>query len=220
MNKISPRTKSGGAELRLLSEAVGFMLALLFAALAVYVSSLAYNSYISGNQYYTGTITVSGYGEISVKPDVQKLTIDIAPTPSSATSTVDYTKKILTYLKSKGIPNSDIKISTVRTLTVKLRGANITDAKIISADIEKIAAKYITPTLEDPEVENMGQLKSRALEIALNNAKLNAMRVSQSLGADLGKVMSFYDNNGGEFMLDSSDPNMVISNISVSFQTR
>lgn len=215
MNKISTSTKGSALEHKRISEPVGFMLALLFAALTVYVASLAYSSIVNSNDYYAGTITVSGHGEIEMKNDVQKISIDIAPT---ATSSLDYAKKIIAYLKAKGVSDSDIRIPTSRLIIARLRGTNMTSSKTISSDIEKISSKYITPTLASPEVENPDQLRSRALQMALNNAKINAMKVSQSLGADLGKVISFYDNNGAGN--DNFDPTLATSDISVTFQTR
>jgi len=227
MNKISPRTKSGTAEHRRLSEPVGFMLTLLFASLTIYVLSLAYNSIASSDSYYAGTITVSGHGIVEIKPDVQKLSVDVAPatstassTAKTATSTTDYAKNILVYLKSKGVPDSDIRIVSPRSIVVKLRGPNMTNAKTIEADVEKLAsAKSITARLEDPEVENLDQIKSRALDMALSNAKMNAIKVSRSLGTDLGKLASFYDNNDGSES-ENYDPNVYTSDISVSYQVR
>lgn len=223
MNKLSTGTKTSGVEHKMFFEPIGFMITLLFAALTIYVSSLAYYSIISSDDYYTGTITVSGRAELEAKPDVQKLSIDIEGT---STSTPEYAKKIVIYLKSKGVTDLDIKIPSVKTLVVKLRGNNMANADKIAADIEKISSKYITPTLEDPKVENVEKIKSRALDMALNNAKMNALKVSQSLGADLGKVVSYYDTNdqgGGydDYTSDSSSlDNMVSSDISVTFQTR
>lgn len=220
MNKTSPRTKSEATEHKLISEPVGFMLTLLFAALTVYVASLAHASITNSNGYNMGTITVSGHGEIELKPDVQKLSIDIAPVSGSSTATTNYSSKIVAYLRSKGVAESDIKMTDSRTLTVKLRGANMTSSKSIASDVEKIAVKYITPKLDAPEMENAAILKSRALEIALNNAKTSAMKVGRSLGADIGKVVSFYDNNNSEFASENYDPNMVTSDISVSYEIR
>lgn len=220
MNKTSPRTKSEAVGHKLISEPVGFMLTLLFASLTVYVSSLAHTSITNSNGYNMGTITVSGHGEVKVKPNLQKLSIDIDPSSATSTESVNYSKKIVAYLKSKGVSEYDIRAVDTRTLMVNLRGSNIAAAKSIASDVEKIASKYITPKLEDPEFENTAILKARALEMALNNAKMSAMKVGQSLGADIGKVVSFYDNNNNQFAGEYSDPNMVISDISVSYQIK
>lgn len=223
MNKISTRAKSSTSGHKLISEPVFFMLTILFAALSVYVLSLTYYSVINSDTYYAGTITVSGHGEIEITPNIQKLTIEILPSTATTTKTVDtssndYSKKVITYLKSKGIRDADMKIVSARSVEVKLRGSNMDSAKTIASDLEKISPKRISADLSTPEVENPEQLKSEALEIALNNAKMNALKVSNSLGADLGKVISFYDNNTNG--TENFDPTLATSDISVTFQTR
>jgi len=222
MNKISTRAKSSTSGHKLISEPVIFMLTILFAALSVYVLSLTYYSVTNSDTYYAGTITVSGHGEIEITPNIQKLTVEIFPSTATSTnvdtSSNDYAKKVITYLKSKGIRDADMKIVSARSVEVKLRGSNMDSAKTISSDLEKISPKRISADLSTPEVENPEQLKSEALEIALNNAKINAMKVSNSLGADLGKVISFYDNNTNG--TENFDPTLATSDISVTFQTR
>ena len=223
MNKISTRAKSSTSGHKLISEPVIFMLTILFAALSIYVFSLAYYSIKNSDAYYAGTITVSGHGEIEITPDIQKLTVEIFPSTATTTKVVDtssndYAKKIITYLKSKGIRDSDIKIISARSVEVILRGNNMNVAKTISSDLEKISPKRISVDLSTPEVENQDLLKSEALEMALNNAKMNALKVSNSLGADLGKVISFYDNNTNG--TENFDPTLATYDISVTFQTR
>ena len=222
MNKISTRAKSSTSGHKLISEPVIFMLTILFAALSIYVVSLAYYSIKNSDAYYAGTITVSGHGEIEITPDIQKLTVEILPSTATSTnvdtSSNDYAKKVITYLKSKGIRDADMKIVSARSVEVKLRGSNMDSAKTISSDLEKISPKRISVDLSTPEVENQDLLKSEALEIALNNAKINAMKVSNSLGADLGKVISFYDNNTNG--TENFDPTLATYDISVTFQTR
>jgi uncharacterized protein YggE len=222
MIKISPRVKSSSTEHKLISEPVIFMLTILFAALSIYVLSLSYNSITNSDVYNAGTVTVSGHGEVQIKPDVQKLSIDIlastATTTKVDTSNNEYAKKIITYLKSKGVRDSDIKILSARSVEVKLRGNNMDNAKSIASDLEKISSKRISTDLSAPQVENLGQLKSQALEMALNDAKMNAIKVSRSLGVDLNKVVSFYDNNQNGEGLDAT--HTANSDISVVFQIR
>ncbi len=190
------------------------VLTLLFLSLTIYVLALANYSIMSADSYYTGTINVSGHGEVEMKPDVQKLSIEIAST--TATSTTEYAKRIITYLRSKGISNSDIKILSMRSVEVNLRGINIDRSKAIASDVEKISVKYITPTLSQPEIENPSVLKSRALDMALADAKMNALKVSQALGADLGKVISYDDGAYG----DNYNPDLGTADITVSYQIR
>ncbi|MEI6490328.1 MAG: SIMPL domain-containing protein [bacterium] len=222
MNKISTRAKSSTSGHKLILEPVIFMLTILFAALSIYVVSLAYYSIKNSDAYYAGTITVSGHGEIEITPDIQKLTVEILPSTATSTnvdtSSNDYAKKVITYLKSKGIRDADMKIVSARSVEVKLRGSNMDSAKTISSDLEKISPKRISVDLSTPEVENQDLLKSEALEMALNNAKMNALKVSNSLGADLGKVISFYDNNTNG--TENFDPTLATYDISVTFQTR
>jgi uncharacterized protein YggE len=229
MNKISTVGNGSNAEKGNFLQPFKFILTLFLAALTIYIVTLANYSIISSNAYYSGTITVTGHGEVEIKPDIRKLSISIQQSTSTSTSKVaatnaDYVLKVVNYLKSKGVVDSDIKIVNVKSISVKLRGANLDNASSISAALEKIAPKNISVAISDPQVENQEILKARALDMALNNAKMNALKVSRSLGADLGKVTSYYDYNQNGYSNNEdaqyTEPDKVVSDVTVLYQIR
>ncbi|NBV28537.1 hypothetical protein EBS02_05925, partial [bacterium] len=68
MNKISSRASGSGADKGHFLSPFKLVLTLLFGALTIYVLSLANYSVISSESYYSGTITVTGHGEVDIKP--------------------------------------------------------------------------------------------------------------------------------------------------------
>ncbi|MEI8062085.1 MAG: SIMPL domain-containing protein [bacterium] len=221
MTKTLSKIKNMTADSKHFWQPLYFFVLLLLGSLVMYLGSLSYYSFISSDSYYTGTITVTGHGEIKVTPDVRRLSIDIVPSESvtadssqQATGTtskktvspVNYVQKITSYLRSKGVSDADVKIQSSSFVSVKLHGQNMLDVDTISNDIEALSRKHIFVTVENAEVESLAKARASALDAALNDARINAIKVSSALDVDLGKVTSYYDQGISSPSSPYSDP--------------
>lgn len=174
-------------------------------------------------------VIVSGYGEAAAKPDIAVIGISIAfvqPEAKAAQELVaNITEKVLTGLKSLGVPDKDIETkgysinphyewkknsrvfkgyeahNALRIRTDKLFLVNqIIDAAVKAGVKEIDYVKF--------EHKDRASLGYEALKKATQNAVERATAIAEGLGAQIGKVIRVSDKrrsyNGGYYISERS----------------
>jgi len=163
-------------------------------------------------------ISVSGKGEIFVKPDiaeislsVRKEAISIAEVQKQAGEAIN---KVVVFLKSSGIEEKDIKTTNYsiyprydylkqgqvfrgyvidQTLNVKIRkideAGNIL-AGAVSAGANQVGGISFT-------VDNLEAVQRQARETAIKDAKEKAKQLAEDLGVRMGKLINYSEGNNG-----------------------
>jgi len=193
-------------------------------ALVVYLGVLSRNAlkaydYIGRTELQIYTITVSGEGKVTAKPDIAEVSLGLqTENPSVANAQKENTEKmnkIVAALKSLGIEDKDIQTTNYSIYPIydypdgqqKLRGYQVAQnvtLKIRNLDkVGDVLAKAgdlganqiggLNFTIDEPEV-----LRQQAREKALLNAKEKAEALAKISGAKLGKLVSFSEGSAGE----------------------
>lgn len=160
-------------------------------------------------------ISVTGKGEIFVKPDIAKVSVSveknaysISDAQSQATNVINNVTK---FLKDSGIEDKDIKTvnysiyprydylenqgrvfrgyTVSQTLEVKLR--KIEDTGKILAGVTSAGANQVggvSFTIDDEE-----GVKRQARQEAINDAKAKAKELAKDLGVRMGRLINYYE---------------------------
>ena len=197
------------------------LLSLLIAVLIFYFGVKSFNEMdnISDRQ---NTISVTGKGEIFIKPDIAKISVSvekeavsIADVQKQATDAIN---KIVAFLKSSGIEDKDIKTTNYsiyprydylrtgqvfrgyvvsQTLDVKIR--KIDDAGKILAGATSAGANQIGGV--SFTVDNEEAVKQEARQKAIADAKEKARQLAKDLGIKIGRLTNFSESGNGDIIM-------------------
>jgi len=167
----------------------------------------------------TNTISFSGEGKISAKPDIAVVDLSVvtqAQTSKDAQNANSVkTQKITNFLKSQKIADKDIKTTAYNiypqytyprngspeingyqvneTIQVNIRNldqASTTVDGAVTAGANQVSGPNF-------QIENPEKLKDQARAMAIADAKLKAAALQGQLDIHLGKIVNFYENTAG-----------------------
>ena len=165
------------------------------------------------------TISFSGEGEVSTKPDIAKVEFAITTQATTSKTAQDAnspkSRAVVEFLKKQGVEEKDIKTvsynvypqySYPRFDTPQINGYEVTqkfEVKIRDLDKTNIILDglvlaganniaNVSFTVDDPE-----KLKEEARSKAIKDAKKKADALENQLGIRLGKIVNFSENTGG-----------------------
>jgi len=173
------------------------------------------------NQPYARTITVSGEGKISAKPDIARISLSVVSKGATVkvVTTDNNTKMnlVLAAVKGLGIDPKDITTSQynlypeydygtiTRSGTNKIIGYNLTqEVSIKVRDLQKVdeildggikAGANQVGSLSF-EIDDTGPVKKQAREMAFQKAREKAQEMSEQAGVRLGRVVTFSEDAG------------------------
>ncbi|KKU68218.1 MAG: hypothetical protein UX89_C0006G0042 [Parcubacteria group bacterium GW2011_GWA2_47_16] len=165
-------------------------------------------------------ITVSGKGEVVVKPDVATFSFGIQEeslvVDEAQTKVAQNENEVLAFLDKNGVSKDDIKVSGYNIYPrydyARLSGKQTLVAYVVSESVEvKVrtigdAGKLIGSLGEFGvtslsgltfSVDKQDDVAKQAREKAIADAKVNAKRLAKELGVSLARIVSFSENAGG-----------------------
>lgn len=198
------------------------LLSLLVIVLAFFLTIEAYNSfqeskYVGKDIMPVNTITVSATGEAFAKPDIAQISVSVVKEAKTVLeaqkSHTEAINKVVSFLKSSGIEDKDIKTSAynvypqydyvrdkgsvfkgyqiTQTLDVKIR--NLEKAGEILAGVTESGANQVGGI--NFIVDDEDAMKREAIKEAIDKAKQKAAQISQDLGVKFGRLTSFYESS-------------------------
>ncbi len=204
------------------------LIPILIVSLAVVISALFISRTgiyikntggVESNGKVSNTISVSGDGKVSAKPDMVQLTVgfqEIAPTSKAALEKVNSKiDAVMNILKNNNIPESDITTSNLNIYTeydysnstrrvVGQRASQSLEIKIKKIDAKATKASKIIDELSSVDnlqmngiyfdIEDKTQFFSKARELAFNKAKQKASELAKLSGVKLVKPISISDS--------------------------
>lgn len=199
----------------------GFIILALFLVAAGFSQFVgAMNSYRNGGSVYASqTVSFTGEGEISAAPDTAKVEIGLTSEGKDTVSVQNENSSkmnaVIEFLKKQGVKGEDIKTNTYnlspkyeytkgksvlngyilnQTLTVSIRDlgkiGDILDGAVSNGANQ---INSISMFVDKPE-----ELKNKAREDAVKQAKEKALVASKTAGFRLGRVVGFSENTAGE----------------------
>ncbi|MEI6478825.1 MAG: SIMPL domain-containing protein [bacterium] len=177
-----------------------------------------------GDEIPSNTITVSGTGDVFASPDIASFSFSVMENGNTVADAqklaTDKNNKAIEFLKSKGIdekdiqttdysvnPRYDYKPCTVQvcpsnslpvgytvsqTTTVKVR--DLSKAGDLLSGVGQIGASNLSGLTF--KVDDDQAVKEQAREKAIVDAKSKAEKLAKALGVGLGKVTTYYEDNG------------------------
>lgn len=182
------------------------------------------------------TISFSGEGEVTAKPDIAKVEFAIVTQATTSKAAQDAnspkSKAVVDFLKKQGIEEKDIKTTSYivspqyeqdeypRYSTPKISGYEVTQKfELRIRDLDKTNTVLdglvsvgvnnianVSFTVDEPE-----KLQAEARIKAIADAKKKAKDLEKQLGIRLGKIVNFYENTGGypgPFYLEAKEVDM------------
>lgn len=166
------------------------------------------------------TITVSGKGEVVVKPDIATFSFGIQEESLVVEEAQEGVAKsenaILAFLETNGVAKDDVKVSGYNIYPrydyARSSGKQTLAAYVVSESVEvkvrKIgdAGKLIGSLGEFGatnlsgltfSVDKQDDVLKEAREKAIADAKVNAKKLAKELGVSLARIVSFSENGGG-----------------------
>jgi hypothetical protein len=167
------------------------------------------------NQPYARTITVSGEGKISAKPDIANVSLSVVSKGATvkAVTTENNTKMnaVLNAVKATGVDSKDITTSQYSLYpeydynylsrgTNKIIGYNLTQEITIKVrDLEKVDTILDSGTKAGAnqvgslvfDIDDTGPIKKQAREMAFTKAREKAQEMAAQAGVSLGRVVTF-----------------------------
>lgn len=212
------------------------LIGVFFATLALGASEWKTMKYAGGQ---AGTITVSGEGEVTTLPDIATINITIresAKTVSEAQKLAETkVKAAITSLSGLGVHDLDQKTLSY-TVSPKYENVPVSSRMMYPSYNQKIVGYEVTQTVEikvrnieatgeiigalgaititeisGPSfaVDNIDEARAQAKEKAIAEARTKAQATAKALGADLGEVIQFSEDNGGYYpMMYKADAGM------------
>lgn len=170
------------------------------------------------NQPYARTITVSGEGKISAKPDIANVSLSVVSKAATVKLvTADNNTKmnaVLSAVKGLGVDAKDITTSQYSLYpeydynylgrgTNKIIGYNLTQEITIKVrDLEKVdeildsgtkaGANQVGSLVFD--IDDAGPVKKQAREMAFTKAREKAQEMASQAGVSLGRVVTFSED--------------------------
>lgn len=166
------------------------------------------------------TITVSGKGEVVIKPDIATFSFGIQEESlvvgEAQEGVAKSENEILAFLEKNGVAKDDIKVSGYNIYPrydyARSSGKQTLAAYVVSESVEvkvrKIgdAGKLIGSLGEfgatnlsglSFNVDKQDDVLKQAREKAIADAKVNAQKLAKELGVSLSRIVSFSENGGG-----------------------
>ncbi|MEK7506819.1 MAG: SIMPL domain-containing protein [Patescibacteria group bacterium] len=167
----------------------------------------------------TNTVSFSGEGKVVTKPDVAVVNLAIVSEAATSKAAQDdnsaKSKKVTDFLKKQNIDEKDVKTSGYniypqykypqfdkpriqgyqvnQTLAVKIRDlakvSNILDG-VVTAGVNQV--NNLSFQVDQPE-----ELKAKARELAINDARDKANKLKSQLGIRLGRIVNFSEGLDG-----------------------
>ena len=166
----------------------------------------------------TNTVSFSGEGTVSAKPDIARLSFSIVTQSATSKGAQDAnstkSNEVTKFLKGQGIEDKDIKTSgyqiypqqvytgsspritgyqasqNFQVIIRNLDNANKVLDGIVAAGVNQV--DQLQFDIDDPE-----QLKAQAREKAIADAKVKARQLESQIGINLGKIVNFQEDVGG-----------------------
>ncbi len=198
-------------------------LLIAFVALGVVQKAHDLNSSFK-NDRPANTISVSGEGKVTAKPDLATVSIGVLSQGASAVDVKNQNNekvnKVIAFIKQQGIADADIQTSQFsfyaqqdwktgtqkiigyqgnQTVTVKVRGVEKDTTaleKILDGSVNNGANQVdgVNLTVDKPT-----DLQNEARKLAIADAKKKAKELAQEAGLTLGKVVSVSENSMGGY---------------------
>lgn len=179
--------------------------------------------YIGQDITPSSTISISGKGEVFVKPDIAKISVSVEKEAVSVTEAqnqaTEAINKITSFLKESSVEDKDIKTTNYniyprydwiektgrvfrgyvvsQTLEIKIRKIDKTGE--ILAGVTKAGANQVggvSFTIDDEEA-----VKREARQKAINDAQTKAEQLAKDLGVKIVRLVNFSESgNGGIIM--------------------
>ena len=168
------------------------------------------------------SVTMSAEGKVSAKPDTANISFSVVTQGKDATSVQSDNdkkmKKVIDYLKSKGVAEADIKTtgynlfpqydynttkpageapaivgySLNQQVTVKVKALDTVPSLVGGLTVNGInQIDNLSYYIDDPDT-----LKAKAREDAIAKAKTKAQELANNLGVKLGKIINFSEGGG------------------------
>ncbi len=173
------------------------------------------------------TVSVSGEGEVTAKPDIGNFSFSVNTEATDATiaqsENAEVVNEIVAYLEENGVAEGDIDTgnynlnptysyekvvcnefrcpptervqdgyAVYQSINVKVRDLDKV-GMLIAGVGERGATNISRPSFS---IDDPASLESDAKAAAIKDAREKAERLAESLGMRLGKIMSFYEDDG------------------------
>ena len=169
----------------------------------------------------TRTIAVSAEGKMTIAPDAASINFSVITETKTAkeaqTQNTEKMNKVIEYVKSVGIDPKDIKTTSYylypkydypngKSILVGYTLTNSISVKIVKFElIGDLIAKSVELGINQIGdvnffVDNPDEAKTKAGQLAIQNARAKALALARQAGIKLGKVVSVTES-GGEFPL-------------------
>jgi len=155
------------------------------------------------------SITVTGSGSATVAPDRVTFTVGVftnAPTVSEAYKTNnEKTRRVVKSLKDLGVTDTEIQTSNFEIQTAyddypqrKAHGYNVSNNVTVTRENPKMVSDLLNAAVEAGANEARGvsffvadpkPTRERAIERAVNDARVQAEKLASATGATLGRVL-------------------------------
>jgi len=196
-----------------------FLVVLSVSGVADVINKIKESQYIGQDAQYKNTISVTGEGKVSGKPDIGKVNLSVVSDAKTVAiaqkDNTDKMNKIIQSMKDLGVKEEDLKTTNYsvspnyqyfegkseiigyqisQTLEVRIRdlekvGDILTQAATAGAN--QVGSLYFT--FDDSE-----KLNTEARRKAIANAKVKAQTLAGALGVSLGEVVSFSENSSDQ----------------------
>lgn len=168
----------------------------------------------------TNTVSFSGEGKVTAKPDIAKVQLSVVTEALTSKAAQDANSKkstaITDYLKKQNIEDKDIKTTGYNispqykyppyggqptitgyqvneSLEVKIR--NLDNVSNVLDGVVTAGANQVNQL--SFEIDNPDALKAEARAQAIADAKKKANELQSQVGISLGKIVNFSENTGG-----------------------
>jgi len=177
-------------------------------------------NYVSNTAATTNTVSFSGEGKITAKPDIAVISASIVTQAVDSKSAQDSnstkSNTVSAFLKKQGVDDKDIKTSGYN-VTPQYRyppyggqptitGYQVSQSYEIKvrdlAKISTILDGLVTAGANQVnnlglQIENPEDLKSQARQLAIDDAKKKASELEKQVGISLGKIINFVEGSNG-----------------------
>lgn len=205
---------------KLLQAGIGTLVLLSLFLVTKSVSEVKEWSLIGKDISPQTTISVSGKGEVIVKPDIATFSFGIQEeslvVDEAQTKVAQSENEILGFLDKNGVAKDDVKVSGYNIYPrydyARSSGKQTLAAYVVSESVEVKVRKIgdagkLIGSLGELGATNMSGLSfsvdkiddvtKQARDKAIVDAKANAEKLAKELGVALARIVSFSENNGG-----------------------
>jgi uncharacterized protein YggE len=199
------------------------LLAIVLTILALFYTYTLYKESKLIGASAQNTITVSGEGKVTAKPDISTITVTLRETSKDAKGAEDMVSaKSDKFLKElyKIVDEKDVKtesynsypeysydrvVSSVSS-NPKITGYTVTQSISVkvrdTANVSKVLDLVTSSGINEVngpayQVDDTSKYKEEARALAIRYAKEKAIKLADQLGVDIGRIVTFSENEGG-----------------------